>query len=187
MDNHFVPNLTFGADICRALRQAGITAPIDTHLMVQPVDRLIKAFAEAGASYITFHPEASDDVHASLQLVHSLGCKSGLVFSPDVALDPLHDTLEQLDMVLIMSVHPGFGGQTFIPETLNKVRAVRTMINDGGHTDIRLEVDGGIHVDNIAQIGAAGADTFVMGSAIFNAPDYAAQIKLARERLKAAC
>ena len=183
MDNHFVPNLTFGPAVCRSLRKAGITAPIDVHLMVQPVDRLIKDFAEAGASYISFHPEASSDVQASLNLIHELGCKSGLVFSPEVALDGLHDTLERLDMVLIMSVHPGFGGQAFIPASLEKVRQARTMIDGSNRDDIRLEVDGGINLDNLAWVCAAGADTFVMGSAIFNAPDYAERIGQLRKQL----
>lgn len=187
MDNHFVPNLSIGPAVCHCLRTAGITAPIDVHLMAQPVDRLIKDFAAAGASYITFHPEASDDMQTSINLIRSLGCKSGLVFSPDVGLDALHGHLEQLDMVLIMSVHPGFAGQTFIPAALEKLGAVRTMIDNSARLDIRLEVDGGITPDNIAQAGKAGADTFVMGSAIFNAPDYAEQIKQARQQLNSAC
>lgn len=187
MDNHFVPNLSIGPAVCHCLRTAGITAPIDVHLMAQPVDRLIKDFAAAGANYITFHPEASDEVQTSLELIRSLGCKSGLVFSPDVGLDALHGRLEQLDMILIMSVHPGFAGQAFMPAALEKLGAVRTMIDNSTRRDIRLEVDGGITPDNIAQAGKAGADTFVMGSAIFNAPDYAAQIKQARQQLNAAC
>ena len=186
MDNHFVPNLTVGPVVCHSLRASGITAPIDVHLMVQPVDRMIKSFAEAGASYITFHPEASDDAAASIRLIRSLGCKSGLVYSPEVRLDGLRDMLGRLDMVLIMSVHPGFGGQAFIPETMEKVRAARAIIDDSGHQNIRLEVDGGITPDNIAQVSAAGGDTFVMGSAIFKAPDYAEQIRRARRRLSAA-
>lgn len=171
MDNHYVPNLTFGSMICQALRDYGISAPIDVHLMVSPVDALIQQFADAGATYITFHPEASEHVDRSLQLIKSLGCKAGLVLNPATPLTVLDYTLENLDMVLLMSVNPGFGGQSFIPHTLDKIRATRECIIDSGR-DIRLEVDGGIKIDNIAEVKAAGADTFVAGSAIFNSDDY---------------
>lgn len=168
MDNHYVPNLTIGPLVCEALIKHGITAPIDVHLMVKPVDRIIPDFASAGASYITFHPEASEHVDRSLQLIRDNGCKSGLVFNPATPLDVLKYVMDKVDMILLMSVNPGFGGQSFIPSTLDKLREVRKLIDDSGR-DIRLEVDGGVKVDNIADIAAAGADTFVAGSAIFGA------------------
>ncbi len=167
MDNHYVPNLTIGPLVCDALRKHGVTAEIDVHLMVKPVDRIIPDFAAAGASYITFHPEASEHIDRSLQMIRELGCKSGLVFNPATPLDYLKHVLDKVDMVLLMSVNPGFGGQSFIPETLNKLREARKIIDDSGYA-IRLEVDGGVKVDNICEIAAAGADTFVAGSAIFN-------------------
>jgi len=182
MDNHYVPNLTIGPMVCKALRDYGITAPIDVHLMVSPVDELIKQFAEAGATYITFHPEASLHVDRSLQLIKSLGCKAGLVFNPASSLDAARYVMDKLDMILLMSVNPGYGGQSFIPKTLDKIREVRKLIDDSG-LDIRLEVDGGVKADNIAEIAAAGADTFVAGSAIFNAPDYKAAIDQMRQQL----
>lgn len=182
MDNHYVPNLTFGAMVCQALRQYGITAPIDVHLMVSPVDDLIKQFAEAGASHITFHPEASAHVDRSIQLIKSLGCNAGLALNPATPLSVLDYTLGNLDMVLLMSVNPGFGGQSFIPHTLHKIRATRQRIADSGK-NIRLEVDGGIKVSNIAEVKAAGADTFVAGSAIFNAGDYTEVINTMRQEL----
>jgi ribulose-phosphate 3-epimerase len=166
MDNHYVPNLTIGPLVCEALRKHGVTAPIDAHLMVEPVDRIIPDFAQAGASYITFHPEASQHVDRSLQLIRDSGCKSGLVFNPATPLTYLDYVLDKVDMVLIMSVNPGFGGQSFIPAALEKIRSVRRMIDDSGF-DIRLEIDGGVKTDNIAEIAAAGADTFVAGSGIF--------------------
>lgn len=175
MDNHYVPNLTIGPMVCKALRNHGVTAPIDVHLMVSPVDRMIGDFAEAGATYITFHPEASDHIDRSLQLIEAAGCKAGLVFNPATPLHYLEHVMDRLDMVLLMSVNPGFGGQSFIPHTLEKLKAARKMIDDSGF-DIRLEIDGGVKVDNIGEIAAAGADTFVAGSAIFNAPDYATTI-----------
>ncbi|MBT8058627.1 MAG: ribulose-phosphate 3-epimerase [Gammaproteobacteria bacterium] len=171
MDNHYVPNLTFGPMICKALRDYGIEAPIDVHLMVEPVDQLVEQFAAAGASLISFHPEASRHVDRTIQLIRQLGCKPGLVLNPSTPLGQLHWTLEQLDMVLLMSVNPGFGGQSFIPHVLDKIRKVREMIDASGK-EIRLEIDGGVKVDNIAEISAAGADTFVAGSAIFGSPDY---------------
>ncbi len=171
MDNHFVPNLTFGPMVCQALRDYGSTAPSDVHLMVKPVDRIIPDFAKAGASYITFHPEASTHVDRSLQLIHDHGCKAGLVFNPATPLDYLEWAIERVDMVLLMSVNPGFGGQSFIPYVLRKIEKAREIIDASGR-DIRLEVDGGVKVDNIAKIAAAGADTFVAGSAIFGQPDY---------------
>ncbi len=171
MDNHYVENLTFGPMICSALRQHGITAIIDVHLMVSPVDRMIEAFAKAGASYITFHPEASLHVDRSLQLIRDLGCKAGLVLNPAVSPNVLEYVMDKLDMILIMGVNPGFGGQSFIPSALDKLREVRIMIDQSGF-DIRLEIDGGVKIDNIAEIKNAGADTFVAGSAIFNATDY---------------
>ena len=167
MDNHYVPNLTIGPLVCDALRKHGVTAEIDVHLMVKPVDRIIPDFAAAGASYITFHPEASEHIDRTLQMIRELGCKSGLVFNPATPLDCLRHVLDKVDMVLLMSVNPGFGGQSFIPETLNKLREARKIIDDSGY-NIRLEVDGGVKVDNIREIAAAGADTFVAGSAIFN-------------------
>ena len=171
MDNHYVPNLTFGPMICKALRDYGIGAPIDVHLMVEPVDDLVQLFAQAGATLISFHPEASRHVDRTIQLIHELGCKAGLVLNPSTPLGQLHWTLEQLDMVLLMSVNPGFGGQSFIPHVLDKIRKVREMIDETGK-EIRLEIDGGVKVDNIGEISAAGADTFVAGSAIFGSADY---------------
>jgi len=168
MDNHYVPNLTIGPLVCEALIKHGVTAPIDVHLMVKPVDRIIPDFAAAGASYITFHPEASEHVDRSLQLIRDNGCKSGLVFNPATSLDILKYVIDKVDMVLLMSVNPGFGGQSFIPGTLDKLREARKIIDDSGR-DIRLQVDGGVKVDNIAAIAEAGADTFVAGSAIFGA------------------
>ena len=168
MDNHYVPNLTIGPLVCEALRKHGVTAPIDVHLMVKPVDRIIPDFADAGASYITFHPEASEHVDRTLQLIRSAGCKSGLVFNPATPLDYLKYVMDKVDMVLLMSVNPGFGGQSFIPATLDKLREARAMIDASGY-DIRLEIDGGVKASNIREIKAAGADTFVAGSAIFGA------------------
>ncbi|WP_017925140.1 ribulose-phosphate 3-epimerase [Thioalkalivibrio sp. HL-Eb18] len=168
MDNHYVPNLTIGPLVCDALRKHGVTAPIDVHLMVKPVDRIIPDFAQAGASYITFHPEASDHIDRTLQLIHSEGCKAGLVFNPATPLSYLEYVMDKVDMILLMSVNPGFGGQKFIPATLDKLRAARKMIEESGR-DIRLEIDGGVKADNIREIKAAGADTFVAGSAIFGA------------------
>jgi ribulose-phosphate 3-epimerase len=174
MDNHYVPNLTIGPLVCEALRpHAGV--PIDVHLMVKPVDRIVPDFAKSGASYISFHPEASEHIDRTIQLIHANGCKAGLVFNPATPLSYLEHTLHALDLVLIMSVNPGFGGQSFIPGALDKLRAVRQMIERSGR-DIRLEIDGGVKADNIAEIARAGADTFVAGSAIFNAPDYAGVI-----------
>ena len=171
MDNHYVPNLTIGPMVCKALRKFGIEAPIDVHLMVEPVDELVPQFAQAGATLISFHPEASRHVDRTIQLIRDEGCSPGLVLNPSTPLGPLHWTLDQLDMVLLMSVNPGFGGQSFIPHVLDKLRAVREMIDASGR-DIRLEIDGGVKVDNIAEISAAGADTFVAGSAIFGSGDY---------------
>ena len=171
MDNHYVPNLTFGPAVCQALRDYDITAPIDVHLMVKPVDRIIPDFAKAGANYITFHPESSEHIDRSLQLIRDCGCKSGLVFNPATPLGYLDYVLDKVDMVLLMSVNPGFGGQSFIPATLKKLQQARKIIDESGY-DIRLEVDGGVKVDNIAEIAAAGADMFVAGSAIFGKPDY---------------
>ncbi len=182
MDNHYVPNLTIGPVVCAALRKHGLTAPIDVHLMVKPVDRLIGDFAEAGASYITFHPEASEHVDRSLQLVHDSGCRAGLVFNPATPLTHLKHVMDKLDMILIMSVNPGFGGQTFIPASLVKLREARALIEKSGR-DIRLEIDGGVKLDNIREIAQAGADTFVAGSAIFGAPDYTAVITAMRREL----
>lgn len=172
MDNHYVPNLTIGPMVCEALRKHGVTAPIDVHLMVEPVDRIVPDFAKAGATLISFHPEASAHVHRTVQLIRSHGCQAGLVLNPATPVDVLEWVLEDLDMVLLMSVNPGFGGQSFIPSALEKLRRVRQMIDRTGKP-IRLEIDGGVKADNIAEIAAAGADTFVAGSAIFNAPDYA--------------
>lgn len=166
MDNHYVPNLTIGPLVCEALRRHGVTAPIDVHLMVKPVDRIIPDFAKAGATYITFHPEASEHIDRTLQLIRDLGCKSGLVFNPATPLTYLDYVLEKVDMILLMSVNPGFGGQSFIPSALDKLREVREIIDDSG-LDIRLEIDGGVKADNIAEIKSAGADTFVSGSGIF--------------------
>lgn len=182
MDNHYVPNLTIGPLVCEALRNHGVKADIDVHLMVKPVDRIIPDFAKAGATYITFHPEASDHIDRTLSLVHENGCKSGLVFNPATPLDYLRHVLDKVDMVLLMSVNPGFGGQSFIPETLVKLREARKIIDDSGR-DIRLEVDGGVKVDNIGEIAAAGADTFVAGSAIFGADDYKATISAMRDEI----
>jgi ribulose-phosphate 3-epimerase len=182
MDNHYVPNLTIGPMVCKALRDHGVTAPIDVHLMVQPVDDLIRMFADAGASYITFHPEASQHVDRSLQLVRDLGCKAGLVLNPATGLDAIDWVLDRMDMLLLMSVNPGFGGQKFIPSTLDKLRQARTIIDDSG-LDIRLEVDGGVGVGNIREVAAAGADTFVAGSAIFSQPDYKQVIDKMRSEL----
>jgi ribulose-phosphate 3-epimerase len=182
MDNHYVPNLTMGPMVCKALRDYGITAPIDVHLMVSPVDALIDSFAAAGASFITFHPEASTHVDRSLQLIQSHGCKAGLVLNPATSPDCLEYVLDKIDMVLLMSVNPGFGGQKFIPGTLKKLEKVRRLIDDSG-LDIRLEVDGGVNEKNIAEIAAAGADMFVAGSAIYGKPDYKAVIDQMRTAL----
>ena len=182
MDNHYVPNLTIGPMVCKALRKHGVTADVDVHLMVSPVDQLIGDFAEAGASYITFHPDASTHVDRSLQMIREAGCKSGLVFNPHLGLDALKYVLDKVDMVLLMSVNPGFGGQSFIPGTLDKLREARAMIDASGFA-IRLEIDGGVTPKNIAEIAAAGADTFVSGSAIFNTADYAAVIAEMRAAL----
>ena len=168
MDNHYVPNLTIGPLVCEALRKHGVTAPIDVHLMIKPVDRIVPDFASAGASYITFHPEASEHVDRTLQLIASEGCKAGLVFNPATPLDVLEHVMDRVDMVLLMSVNPGFGGQSFLPSALDKLRKARKLIDESGR-DIRLEIDGGVKVDNIGEIHAAGADTFVAGSAIFGA------------------
>ncbi|MBL4661863.1 MAG: ribulose-phosphate 3-epimerase [Alcanivoracaceae bacterium] len=183
MDNHYVPNLTIGPMICQALRDYGITAPIDVHLMVKPVDRIIPDFAKAGASMITFHPEASEHVDRSLGLIKESGCQAGLVLNPATPLSILEHVMDKLDMILLMSVNPGFGGQKFIPETLNKTRAVRQLIEASGR-DIRLEIDGGVKINNIREIMQAGADTFVAGSAIFNTEDYKATIDAMREQLE---
>lgn len=186
MDNHYVPNLTIGPMVCKALRDYGITAPIDVHLMVKPVDRIIPDFAEAGASIISFHPEASEHVDRSLQLIKSLGCKAGLVFNPATSLSYLEYVMDKVDVILLMSVNPGFGGQSFIPATLDKLRQVRKLIDASGR-DIRLEVDGGVKVDNIGAIAAAGADMFVAGSAIFGHPDYEQIITQMRGEIAKAC
>lgn len=182
MDNHYVPNLTFGPMVCKSLRDYGITAPIDVHLMVKPVDSLVPAFAEAGASIITFHPEASEHIDRTLQLIKESGCKAGLVFNPATSLHYLDHVMDKLDVILLMSVNPGFGGQSFIPSTLDKLRQVKQRIVDSGY-DIRIEVDGGVKVDNIAEVAAAGADMFVAGSAIFSQPDYKAVIDKMRAEL----
>lgn len=184
MDNHFVPNLTIGPMVCEALRNYGITAPIDVHLMVDPVDALVPQFAKAGASMITFHPEASVHIDRTLQLIRDHGCKSGLVFNPATPLHYLDYVMDKVDIILLMSVNPGFGGQSFIPQTLDKLREARRRIDDSGY-DILLEVDGGVKVDNIREIAAAGADMFVAGSAIFNQPDYAEVITQMRAELAA--
>ena len=183
MDNHYVPNLTVGPMLCKALRNYGIDAPIDVHLMVEPVDRIIPDFAEAGATYISFHPEATRHVDRTLGLIRDSGCKAGLVFNPATPLDWLDYVLDKLDMVLIMSVNPGFGGQKFIEAALEKVRRVRKAIDDGGFP-VRLEIDGGVKTDNIGRIAAAGADTFVAGSAIFGSDDYAATISAMRAEIE---
>ncbi len=186
MDNHYVPNLTIGPLVCEALRKHGITAPIDVHLMVKPVDRLVGDFADAGASIITFHPEASNHVDRTLQLIRERGCKAGLVFNPATPLDCLDYVMDKIDMILIMSVNPGFGGQKFIPAALDKLASARRRIEKSGR-DIRLEIDGGVKVNNIADIARAGADTFVAGSAIFNEDDYADVIgRMRKELAKAA-
>ncbi|TMN45029.1 ribulose-phosphate 3-epimerase [Pseudoalteromonas sp. S2755] len=182
MDNHYVPNLTFGPMICDALRNYGITAPIDVHLMIKPVDSLIPEFAKAGASIITFHPEASEHIDRSLALIKESGCKAGLVFNPGTPLHYLDHVMDKIDQILLMSVNPGFGGQSFIPHTLEKLKEARARIDASGR-DIRLEVDGGIKVDNIAEVAAAGADMFVAGSAIFNQPDYKTVIDAMRQEL----
>ncbi|MCX4028031.1 ribulose-phosphate 3-epimerase [Endozoicomonas sp. SM1973] len=182
MDNHYVPNLTIGPMVCKALRDYGVKAPIDVHLMVKPVDRIIGDFIDAGASYITFHPEASEHIDRSLQMIKASGCKAGLVFNPATRLDHLEYVIDKVDMVLLMSVNPGFGGQKFIPQTLNKIRQARQLIDASG-LDIRLEIDGGVSTSNIREIAEAGADTFVAGSAIFNAPDYKAVIDTMRTEL----
>ena len=182
MDNHFVPNLTIGPLICEALRKHGIEAPIDVHLMVEPVDRIIPDFAKAGANYITFHPEASRHIDRSLALIREEGCKAGLVFNPATPLDCLNYVIDKVDMVLLMSVNPGFGGQKFIPAALDKLREARKIIDQSG-LDIRLEIDGGVKVDNIGEIAAAGADTFVAGSAIFGSDDYATTIAAMKESI----
>jgi len=185
MDNHYVPNLTIGPMVCKALRDYGVTAPIDVHLMVKPVDRIIGDFIEAGATYITFHPEASEHIDRSLQLIKSAGCKAGLVFNPATPLHYMDYVMDKLDVVLLMSVNPGFGGQSFIPGTLDKLREARAKIAASGR-DIRLEIDGGVKVDNIREITAAGADMFVAGYAIFNAPDYKTVIDQMRAEIAAA-
>jgi ribulose-phosphate 3-epimerase len=182
MDNHYVPNLTIGPMVCKALRNYGVTADIDVHLMVKPVDRLIGDFIEAGASYITFHPQGSEHIDRSLQMIRDGGCKSGLVFNPATPLDDLKYVMDKVDMILLMSVNPGFGGQKFIPSTLDKLREARRLIDASGY-DIRLEVDGGISEKNIAEVAAAGADTFVAGSAIFGKDDYKAVIDAMRKEL----
>jgi ribulose-phosphate 3-epimerase len=185
MDNHFVPNLTIGPMICEALRDHGIVAPIDVHLMVDPVDRIIPDFARAGASYITFHPEASQHVHRTIGLIREQGCKAGLVFNPATPLTWLEHVIWELDMVLIMSVNPGFGGQEFIESSLEKLRQARQLIDESGR-EIRLEIDGGVKIDNIGDVAAAGADTFVAGSAIFGSDNYAATIAEMKSEIAAA-
>lgn len=182
MDNHYVPNLSVGPMVCSALRKHGVTAPIDVHLMVQPVDALVGMFADAGATYITFHPDASTHVDRTLQLIKNAGCKAGLVFNPAASLEPLKYVMDKVDMVLLMSVNPGFGGQSFIPSTLVKLREARQLIDASG-LDIRLEVDGGVGPGNIREVAEAGADTFVAGSAIFGQPDYAEVIAKMRGEL----
>jgi len=183
MDNHYVPNLTIGPLVCSALRTFGIKEIIDVHLMIKPVDRIIPDFADAGADYITFHPEASDHVDRTINLIRESGCKPGLVLNPASSLTHLDNCLDSIDMILLMSVNPGFGGQKFIDSTLNKISRVRSLIDDSGN-DIRLEVDGGINIDNIAEVARAGADTFVAGSAIFNSEDYAKTIKSMKDQLQ---
>ena len=182
MDNHYVPNLTIGPMICQSLREYGITAPIDVHLMVKPVDRIIPDFAKAGASIITFHPEASEHIDRTLGLIKESGCKAGLVLNPATPINILEHVMDKLDMILLMSVNPGFGGQKFIAQTLKKTQLVRRLIDQSGH-DIRLEIDGGVKIDNIKQIRQAGADTFVAGSAIFNTPNYKTTIDAMRKEL----
>ena len=185
MDNHYVPNLTIGPVVCEALRKHGVKAPIDVHLMVKPVDRIVPDFAKAGATYITFHPEASEHIDRTLALIHDNGCKAGLVFNLATPLDHMKHVMDKLDMVLIMSVNPGFGGQSFIRASLDKLREARELIKKSGR-EIRLEIDGGVKAENIREIAAAGADTFVAGSAIFGAKDYAAVIKQMRDELSKA-
>ncbi|RLP53002.1 MAG: ribulose-phosphate 3-epimerase [Ketobacter sp.] len=185
MDNHYVPNLTIGPMVCKALRSYGVTAPIDVHLMVKPVDRIIGDFIDAGASYITFHPEASEHIDRSLAMIREGGCKAGLVFNPAAPLHHMEHVMDKLDMVLLMSVNPGFGGQKFIPHTLNKLRQARALIDQSGF-DIRLEIDGGVGVRNIGDIARAGADTFVAGSAIFGQRDYKSVIDAMRAELASA-
>ncbi len=182
MDNHYVPNLTIGPMVCKALRDYGVKAPIDVHLMVKPVDSLVPEFAKAGASIITFHPEASDHIDRTLSLIKEQGCQAGLVLNPATSLRYLDYVMDKVDVILLMSVNPGFGGQSFIPATLNKLREVRRRIDDSGH-NIRLEIDGGVKVDNIREIAEAGADMFVAGSAIFSQPDYKAVIDQMRSEL----
>ena len=182
MDNHYVPNLTIGPLVCEAIRNHGVTAPIDVHLMVKPVDRIIPDFASAGASYITFHPEASEHIDRTISLIKESGCKAGLVFNPATPLNHLDHVIDQLDMVLLMSVNPGFGGQSFIPKTLEKLRIVRNLI-DSRNLQTRLEIDGGVKIENIKEIASAGADTFVAGSAIFNTDDYKKTIDKMRSEL----
>ncbi len=182
MDNHYVPNLTIGPMVCKALRNHGVTAPVDVHLMVKPVDRIIGDFIDAGATYITFHPEASDHIDRSLQLIRAGGCKAGLVLNPATPMNSLEHVMDKLDMILLMSVNPGFGGQKFIPQTLKKLRAARQLIDASG-LPIRLEVDGGVGINNIAEIAEAGADTFVAGSAIFNSENYKQTIAKMRAEL----
>lgn len=182
MDNHYVPNLSFGPDICSALRKYGVTVPLDVHLMVHPVDNLIPLFAKAGASIITFHPDATDNIANTLSLIKQHGCQACLAFKPDISIDILPNFLDQLDMVLIMSVNPGFSGQKFMPMALDKIKAARALI-EKHHRNIRIEVDGGIDVDNIAEVAKAGADTFVSGSAIFKSKDYAAILKSFRDKI----
>jgi ribulose-phosphate 3-epimerase len=182
MDNHYVPNLTIGPMVCKALRDYGITAPIDVHLMVKPVDAMIVEFAKAGASIITFHPEATEHIDRSLQLIKDHGCKAGLVINPATSLEVLTHVMDKLDIILLMSVNPGFGGQSFIPRTLEKLRQTKALIKESGR-DIRLQVDGGVKTDNIKEIAQAGADMFVAGSAIFNEPDYKAVIDKMRSEL----
>ncbi|MEO7936689.1 MAG: ribulose-phosphate 3-epimerase [Dokdonella sp.] len=184
MDNHYVPNLTIGPLVCEALRKHGVTAPIDVHLMVKPVDRIIPDFAKAGATLISFHPEASEHIDRTIQLIHAEGCKAGLVFNPATSLNYLDYVLDKLDLVLIMSVNPGFGGQSFLPSALEKLRLARERIDRSGR-DIRLEIDGGVKVDNIAEIARAGADTFVAGSAIFGNHDYAEVIASMKQAVAA--
>ena len=182
MDNHFVPNLSFGPMVCKSLTDAGVESPIDAHLMTEPVDGLIESFADAGADYISFHPHASADAAKSLALIKDKGCRGGLALSPERPLDEVAELLDELDLLLVMSVNPGFGGQKFIPETLDKLRAARRMIDASGR-DILLQVDGGVKVDNMAEISAAGADAFVVGTALFGADDYVATIRAMRERI----
>ena len=182
MDNHYVPNLTIGPLVCEALRNHGVTAPIDVHLMVKPVDRIIPDFVAAGASYITFHPEASEHIDRTLGMIQESGCKAGLVFNPATPLHVLDNVMDKVDMILLMSVNPGFGGQSFIPHTLEKCRQVRKLIDASGR-DIRLEIDGGVKIDNIREVAEAGADTFVAGSAIFSTEDYKATIDAMRAEL----